>query len=57
MKGLGVQSNAIPYQIRAKLLQLEPSLDTDWHLTLIDVLQTADQQLCEDIDSQILKLK
>lgn len=52
-----MQSNAIPYEIRAKLLQLEPSLDTDWHLTLIEVLQEADPQLCEDIDHQILKPK
>ncbi|WP_228720309.1 hypothetical protein [Acinetobacter portensis] len=52
-----MQANAIPYQIRAKLLQLEPSLDVDWHLALLEVLQDADLQLCDDIDNQILKPK
>lgn len=52
-----MQPNAIPYQIRAKLLQLEPCLEADWHLSIIDALQNADAQLCEDIDYQILKPK
>lgn len=52
-----MQENAIPYQIRARLLQLEPSLDSDWHLVILDVIQNADLQLCDDIDNQILKPK
>lgn len=52
-----MQENAIPYQIRAKLLQLEPSLDLDWHISLLEILQDADPQLSDDIDEQILKPK
>jgi hypothetical protein len=52
-----MQSNTIPYQIRAKLLQLEPSLDSDWQESLQQVFADADLTLCEDIDRQILKPK
>ena len=50
-----MQSNAIPYQIRAKLLQLEPSLDSDWHLTVLEVLKDAEQQLCEEAQGNSLE--
>lgn len=47
----------IPYQLRASLLQLEPSLDFEWERELKAILQHAPAELHETIDFQILKPK
>lgn len=47
----------IPYQTRAALLQMEPSLDMHWHRLLHYVMQHSDSEVCEEIDRQILKPK
>lgn len=47
----------IPYQIRATLLQMEPSLDLNWEGLLSQVFAEADVEVCEEIDRQILKPK
>lgn len=48
---------AIPYQLRARLSQLEPSLDLDWQRELRTVLADVSAELKESIDFQILKPK
>lgn len=52
-----MQNSSIPYQIRAALLQLEPSLDVDWNERLTAIFNDVDMALREEIDSQILKPK
>ena len=52
-----MQNSSIPYQIRATLLQLEPSLDVDWEARLHKILDESDMALREEIDHQILKSK
>lgn len=52
-----MQNSSIPYQIRAALLQLEPSLDVDWEARLTKILEESDMALREEIDHQILKSK
>lgn len=47
----------IPYQIRASLLQMEPSLDANWEDLLTRVFEYADIDVREEIDRQILKPK
>lgn len=47
----------IPYQIRATLLQMEPSLDLNWEALLSQVFAESDVEVCEEIDRQILKPK
>ena len=47
----------IPYQIRATLLQMEPSLDANWEQLLTNVFEGADIDVREEIDRQILKPK
>lgn len=47
----------IPYQIRATLLQMEPSLDLNWEVLLSQVFAESDVEVCEEIDRQILKPK
>lgn len=47
----------IPYQIRATLLQMEPSLDVNWEGLLSQVFEDADIDVREEIDRQILKPK
>ncbi len=48
---------AIPYQLRARLSQLEPSLDLEWERELKAVLADISPELKESIDFQILKPK
>ena len=48
---------AIPYQLRARLSQLEPSLDLEWQRELSTVLADVSAELKESIDFQILKPK
>ncbi|MEN8425787.1 hypothetical protein ABFO79_03860 [Acinetobacter schindleri] len=48
---------AIPYQLRARLSQLEPSLDLEWERELKAVLANISPELKESIDFQILKPK
>lgn len=48
---------AIPYQLRARLSQLEPSLDLNWERELRTVLAEVSPELKESIDFQILKPK
>lgn len=48
---------AIPYQLRARLSQLEPSLDLEWQRELRTVLADVSAELKESIDFQILKPK
>jgi len=48
---------AIPYQLRAHLSQLEPSLDLEWERELKAVLADISPELKESIDFQILKPK
>lgn len=48
---------AIPYQLRARLSQLEPSLDLEWERNLKAVLADISPELKESIDFQILKPK
>ena len=47
----------IPYQIRATLLQMEPSLDANWEELLANIFEGADIDVREEIDRQILKPK
>ena len=47
----------IPYQIRASLLQMEPSLDANWQGLLSKIFDDADIDVREEIDRQILKPK
>ena len=47
----------IPYHIRARLLQMEPSLDLNWQSLLSEVFAESDLDICEEIDRQILKPK
>jgi hypothetical protein len=47
----------IPYQIRATLLQLEPSTDLNWEKVLYDIFDDANIEVREEIDRQILKPK
>lgn len=47
----------IPYQTRATLLQMEPSLDLDWEGLLLQVFGESNIEVCEEIDRQILKPK
>lgn len=47
----------IPYQIRATLLQMEPSLDAHWEGLLSKIFDEADIEVREEIDRQILKPK
>ena len=47
----------IPYQIRATLLQMEPSLDANWEELLANIFEGADIDAREEIDRQILKPK
>ena len=48
---------AIPYQLRARLSQLEPSLDLNWERELRTILAEVSPELKESIDFQILKPK
>ena len=48
---------AIPYQLRARLSQLEPSLDLEWQREIRTVLADVSAELKESIDFQILKPK
>lgn len=48
---------AISYQLRARLSQLEPSLDLEWQRELRTVLADVSAELKESIDFQILKPK
>lgn len=48
---------AIPYQLRARLSQLEPSLDLNWERELPTILAEVSPELKESIDFQILKPK
>lgn len=48
---------AIPYQLRARLSQLEPSLDLEWQRELRTALADVSAELKESIDFQILKPK
>lgn len=41
---------AIPYQLRARLSQLEPSLDLQWERDLKSVLADISPELKESID-------
>jgi len=52
-----MNTTIIPYQIRARLLQLEPSTDLNWEHTLFDVFDDANIEVREEIDRQILKPK
>ena len=47
----------IPYQIRATLLQMEPSLDANWEELLANIFEGADIDVREEIDRKILKPK
>lgn len=47
----------IPYQIRATLLQLEPSTDLNWAKVLYEIFDEANIEVREEIDRQILKPK
>lgn len=47
----------IPYQIRATLLQLEPSTDLNWERVLYQIFDEANMEVREEIDRQILKPK
>lgn len=47
----------IPYQIRATLLQMEPSLDAHWEGLLSKIFDEADIEVREEVDRQILKPK
>lgn len=47
----------IPYQTRATLLQMEPSLDVNWEGLLAQVFEESDIEVREEIDRQILKPK
>jgi len=48
---------AIPYQLRARLSQLEPSLDLNWEREPRTILAEVSPELKESIDFQILKPK
>ena len=52
-----MNSTIIPYQIRAKLLQLEPSTDLYWEETLVSVFDEANIEVREEINQQILRPK
>ena len=47
----------IPYQTRATLLQMEPSLDVNWEGLLSQVLEESNIEVREETDRQILKPK
>ena len=47
----------IPYQIRATLLQLEPSTDLNWKEIVSEILEHEEIDVREEIDRQILKPK
>ena len=52
-----MNSTMIPYQIRATLLQLEPSTDLNWEEVLLQIFETENIAVKEEIDRQILKPK
>ena len=47
----------IPYQTRASLLQMEPSLDVNWEGFLSQIFEASNIEVREEIDRQILKPK
>ena len=47
----------IPYQTRASLLQMEPSLDVNWEGSLSQIFEESNIEVREEIDRQILKPK
>lgn len=47
----------IPYQTRASLLQMEPSLDVNWEGFLSQIFEESNIEVREEIDRQILKPK
>lgn len=52
-----MSSLTIPYPLRSRLSQLEPSLDLEWEQQLLEIFQQATEQQQEAIDFQILKPK
>lgn len=52
-----MSNQSIPYLLRARLSQLEPSLDLAWERELRNVLSEASDETKENIDFQILKPK
>lgn len=52
-----MNTTVIPYQIRATLLQLEPSTDFNWEGTLLSIFDDVNLDVREEIDRQILKPK